>query len=206
MLSNLGTLAEQRYLILPTTCDLENLFQLFFAIAQSPSLVVSIPILVAFTRLLHNTSISGSPAMSPLMGPLLELCCSRLVRYESTAEDTDIASLMFLVEDVDTIPERHAFLGNYRRCCSSVIELMVRQKSSEALYYIFGKVDNALDRLYDGQAAFNRLSHPHSLVQLLLTSGFSRDFLEINNASIASRCTVHSGGVVIEGLHEMAKF
>lgn len=156
MVSNLGTYIEMKFTSLPQQCDLPNLFLLFLAIVQSPSLVVSIPILALCSRLLRNTAISGSDAMSPLMGPLLEICSARLLRYESLPEDDEEPSLVLLLEDIDTIPERHAFLGNYRRFCTTVVELMVRQKVSDALYYIFNQVNLGLDKLYDGLPMFTR--------------------------------------------------
>jgi exportin-5 len=70
-------------------------------------------------------------------------------------EESEDPSLIFLLEDIDTIPERHAFLGNYRRYSIQIIEYIVRQKKSEAVYHILGQVDQAIQRLYDGQAPFS---------------------------------------------------
>jgi exportin-5 len=145
---------EQKISVIPESCDLPNLLSLFLAIAQSPSFVISIPILVSWTRLLRSDTIGDSPTMTPLIAPLLELCSSRLIRYESMPEDSDDPSLIFLLEDIDTIPERHAFLGNYRRYSVQIIEYIVRQKRSEAVYHILGQVDQAIQHLYDGQQPF----------------------------------------------------
>lgn len=93
--------------------------------------------------------------MTPLIAPLLELSSSRLIRYEDMSEDCGDPEYVFLKEDIDTQPERHAFLGNYRRYCSQIIELVVRQKQSEALYHILGQADNSLQHLYDGAPAFS---------------------------------------------------
>jgi exportin-5 len=159
-MSNLGVFIESKISAIPETCDLPNLLNLFLAIAQSQSFVVSIPILLTWTKLLRSEVIGGSPTMNPLIAPLLELCSSRLLRYESMPEDSDDPSLIFLLEDIDTLPERHAFLGNYRRYCSQVIELVVRQKQSDAMYHILSQVDNAMQHLYDGQPAFQGSYHP----------------------------------------------
>lgn len=155
MVSNLGGLIEQKISAIPEDCDLPNLLNLFLAIAQSQSFVVSIPLLVTWTRLLRSETIGGSPTMTPLIAPLLELCSSRLIRYESMPEDSDDPVVVLLAEDIDTIPERHAFLGNYRRYSTTIIELIVRQKQSEAIYHIFGQIDQALPHLYDGQPPFS---------------------------------------------------
>lgn len=153
-MSNLGSFIEQKLSAIPEDCDLPNLLGLFLAIAQSPSFVVSIPILVTWTRLLRSDTIGDSATMTPLIAPLLELCSSRLIRYENMPEETNDPSLIFLLEDIDTIPERHAFLGNYRRYSVQIIEYIVRQKQSEAIYHILGQVDQAMQHLYDGQPSF----------------------------------------------------
>jgi exportin-5 len=155
MMSNLGNFIEQKISAIPEDCDLPNLLNLFLSIAQSQSFVVSIPILVTWTRLLRSDTIGGSPTINPLIAPLLELCSSRLLKYESLPEDSEDPSLVFLLEDIDTIPERHAFLGNYRRYSVQIIEYIVRQKQSEAIYHILTQVDQSMQRLYDGQAPFN---------------------------------------------------
>lgn len=155
MISNLGSFIEQKITAIPETCDLPNLLSLFLAIAQSTSFVISIPVLVTWTRLLRSNTIAGSATINPLIAPLLELCSTRLIRYESLPEDSDDPSLVFLLEDIDTIPERHAFLGNYRRYSVQIIEQIVRQKKSEAIYHILGQVDQAFQHLYDGQSPFS---------------------------------------------------
>src|ERR1700712_5676122 len=132
MVSNLGVLIEQKISAIPEDCDLPNLLNLFLAITQSQSFVVSIPLLVTWTKLLRSDTIGGSPTITPLIAPLLELCSSRLIRYDNMPEETDDPVLVLLLEDIDTIPERHAFLGNYRRYSMLIIELIVRQKQFEA--------------------------------------------------------------------------
>jgi len=158
-MSNLGNFIESKISAIPENCDLPNLLNLFLAIAQSQSFVISIPILVTWTRLLRSETIGGSPTITPLIAPLLELSSSRLMRYENMPEDSDDPTMIFLLEDVDTIPERHAFLGNYRRYCTQIIEFIVRQKSSEAIYHILGQVDQSIQRLYDGQPPFSGTLH-----------------------------------------------
>ncbi|KAF4632023.1 hypothetical protein G7Y89_g6104 [Cudoniella acicularis] len=167
MMSNLGSFIEQKISAIPENCDLPNLLNLFLAIAQSPSFVISIPVLVTWTRLLRSDTIGGSPTMTPIIAPLLELCSSRLIRYESMAEDSDDPSLVFLLEDIDTIPERHAFLGNYRRYCITVIELVVRQKQSEAIYHILSQIDQSLQRLYNGQPPFSPEKYSKNSIPVL---------------------------------------
>jgi exportin-5 len=154
MMSNLGNFIDQKTSVIPEDCDLPNLLDLFLMIVRSQSFVVSIPVLVTWTRLLRSEDIGGSPTVNPLVAPLLEVCSSRLVRYEHLPEDSDDPSLIFLLEDIDTIPERHAFLGNYRRYSVQVIEYIVRWKQSDAIYHILSQAGHTLAQLYDESGSF----------------------------------------------------
>ncbi|KAK8117263.1 uncharacterized protein PG998_005544 [Apiospora kogelbergensis] len=123
---------------------------------QSPSLIVSIPVLVTWTRLLNQQHLGPNIAQTPeLIGPLLDVCSARQFRYENLPEDTQDPTFLFLLEDTDTLPERHAFLGNYRRYSCQVIEGVVRHKPVDAITHILGNAQPILDNLYDGQSSFN---------------------------------------------------
>lgn len=167
MMSNLGNFVEQKISTIPDDCDLPNLLNLFLAIVRSESFVVSIPVLVTWQRLLRSSTICGSPTLTPMIEPLLQVCSSRLIRYESLPEDSDDPSLIFLHEDIDTIPERHAFLGNYRRYSVSVIEAIVRYKQADALYHILTQVDESMRHLYDGQAPFSLATYNKNSLPVL---------------------------------------
>jgi len=77
-------------------------------------------------------------------------------------EGSKIPSVVFLNEDLDTIPERHAFLGNYRRFCSSIVESITRQRPFEAFPFIMGNVDNTLGSLYASEPPFACKRHSSS--------------------------------------------
>lgn len=89
-----------------------------------------------------------------MVGGLLETCCARLIRYESLPEDTEDVTLQFLNEDIDTVPERHAFLGNYRRFCADIIEVLVRRTPVEAMQHILGQATHMLSNLYSDKPSF----------------------------------------------------
>lgn len=121
---------------------------------RNPSLIVSIPVLHCWTKLLRSKQIREDPIIQSLIGGLLDTSCSRLIRYESLPEETDDTTLQFLNEDIDTIPERHAFLGNYRRFCADVIETLVRWKPVEAMEHILSQATDVLNNLYRDSAPF----------------------------------------------------
>jgi hypothetical protein len=155
MLSCLANYLDRKFTTLPQGCDVDGFLNLLLVAVQSQSLVVSIPVLVAWTRLLTNRSIGPRSANSHLIGPLLELCSARQIRYENLPEDTQDPTYLYLLEDTDTVPERHAFLGNYRRYSSQIIETIVQLKLSEAVYHILGQTENVLQHLYDDQPALD---------------------------------------------------
>ncbi|KAI5854087.1 ARM repeat-containing protein [Durotheca rogersii] len=163
LISFFGTYMDRRFNVLPNDperIDFQGFLQLLLMVTQSPSLVVSIPVLVTWTRILNNRSLGPNIADMPtIVGPLLELCSSRLVRYENLPEDTQDATFLFLLEDTDTVPERHAFLGNYRRYSSQVIEGIVQLKVTDAMQHILGQTENVLEHLYDDAPPFNMANY-----------------------------------------------
>ena len=156
-MSNLGNFIEQKPQLIPEGTDLPGIFTLLFDMLRNPSLVVSIPILHSWTKLLRSRIVRDSDTVTQMIGGLLETCCSRLVRYEVLPKDTDDPTMLFLNEDVDTVPERHAFLGNYRRYCVDVVEVIVRRTPVEAIHHILGQAENLFQSLYNEHSAFQGL-------------------------------------------------
>jgi exportin-5 len=123
-------------------------------IMRHQSLTVSIPVLHSWSKLLSTQRIGDTDVVNRLIAPLLEICTERLVRWESLPDNSDDPVVLFLNEDMDTIPERHAFVGNYRRYCSSVIEIIVQKKPHDAIPHVLAGVDQTLNHLYDGAPPF----------------------------------------------------
>lgn len=155
MISHLGNYLERKFVVIPPNADVRRFLEFLLQVVQSQSLVVSIPVLVTWTRLLSHRDLGPLIVKTHLVGPLLEVCSSRLVRYENLPEETPDPTLLLLMEDTDTIPERHAFLGNYRRYSSQVIERIVELTLSDAINYILNQTDDVLQHLYDGQPPLN---------------------------------------------------
>jgi exportin-5 len=82
-------------------------------------------------------------------------------------EDTEDVTLQFLNEDIDTVPERHAFLGNYRRFCADVIEVLVRKTPVEAMEHILAQATNMFHNLYNSQPSFQRQTFTKNSPQVL---------------------------------------
>ncbi|KAG6199705.1 hypothetical protein E4U50_007310 [Claviceps purpurea] len=174
LLSCLGDYFERKYAQVPSESAISEFLQLLIQVTQSPSLMVSIPILVSWQRILGHRTLGPSDIVSSCIGPLLEICSSRLVRYENLPDDSTDPTYLFLMEDTETLPERHAFLGNYRRFSSHIIEHIVQLKLTDAVSHILGRTEYILQNLYVGQAAFNKKSYSkYSMTALIVESHFT---------------------------------
>ena len=168
MMSYLGNYLERKFTSIPPQNNVQGFMELLIQITQSQSLIVSIPVLVTWTRLLAHRSLGPAAATStPLILPLLELCTSRLIRYENLPEDTNDPTYTFLLEDTDTIPERHAFLGNYRRYSCQIIESIVQLKLKDSFSYILGQADNVFQTLYENQPPLDPANYSKSSLPVL---------------------------------------
>ena len=137
--------------------DLPPFFNFMIYIMQHRSLTVSIPILHLWSRLLNINKIASSEFVVAQIPSFLNICTQRLIRWESLPTDSDDPTVQFLIDEIDTVPERHAFVGNYRRYCSSIIESITQMRPQEAVREILGKVDSNLDDLYTGVQPFSSM-------------------------------------------------
>lgn len=167
MIFNIGRLLEEKPSFVPEGSHLAGFFDILLDIMKNQSLHVSIPALHLWVKLLSSDKIGDSPAIIALIGELLETCSHRLVKYESLPDDSNNPSILFLNEDVDTMPEKHAFLGNYARFCNQIVELVVQKQPIDALYHILGQADHVLDQIYDGEPVFQASTYTKSSVPLL---------------------------------------
>ena len=157
MVHNVGQFLDTQLDVIPQEADLPNFLDLLLRIAQNESLHVSIAVLHLWIQLLDSDSIGDSPPVMNLIGPLLEICSQRLLRYEALPEDSNVPAILFLKGDIDTIPERHAFLGNYARFCRDIVNCIVQKQPLDAIAHILNQTDQVLHRLYDGEPPINGL-------------------------------------------------
>ncbi|KAK1139975.1 karyopherin [Aspergillus melleus] len=169
MLSYLAGFLEEKGFSLESVhgVNLPFFFHLMLNVVRHRSLTVSIPVLHVWSKLLASERIGNTDLVTGLIPALLEICTQRLVRWESLPADSDDPTVVFLVEDIDTIPERHAFVGNYRRYCSAIIDTTVHKRPQEAIPHILSAVDGNLDNLYNGAEPFNVKSFSKSSLPLM---------------------------------------
>lgn len=151
-----GCLDDERFLRDTTNrLDLPSFFQFMLNIVQHQSLAVSIPCLHLWSKLLQISKIHSTNFVKEQTPQFLNICTERLLRWEALPTDSENPTVQFLVEDIDTTPERHAFVGNYRRYCSSIIETITLKRPEEAVHEILARVDNNLNNLYSGVEPFS---------------------------------------------------
>ncbi len=161
VLSLLGdAVAQHPDLVLQTNNDASAFFDLLLLVLQHKSLHVSIPVLHSWTKLMaaHNSAIVD--VVIKALGVLIQTCSTRMLRYESVSEDSEDETVQFLFDDFDTMPERHAFLGNYRRYCVTVIQTIARTRPLEALSHVLGQMQEMLETgPYTGGRGFDSASY-----------------------------------------------
>lgn len=136
--------------------DLPAFFDLLLYVLQSKSLVVSIPVLHSWSKMMAVQDGTIIDLVYQALGTLIQTCSERLLRYEALPPDTQDDVVQFLDEDFDTMPERHAFLGNYRRYCVSIIQAIGRSRPLEALQHVLEQMRNMLDNgPYTGGRGFD---------------------------------------------------
>ena len=201
MIFNIGRLLEESPSSVPKGSNLAGFLDVLLEIMKNHSLHVSIPALHLWVKLLSSEKFAESPAIIPLIGDLLEICSHRLIRFESLPDDSTHPSILFLSEDVDTMPEKHAFLGNYARFCNQIVELVVQKQPIDALYHILGQADQILNHVYDGEPAFQASAYTKTSIPLLrLDAQFN-----VIEAALKGclKWLTNSGNATVEHEHEV---
>lgn len=136
---------EQRPHLFEAGSDVHAMLAFFLEIMEHPSLVVTLPIIYAWTKII-SSPMTNSSSIVPSFGlPLLTICTKHLVRYEAFPNSSADTTFVLLKEDFDTTPERHAFLGNYRRFCMAIIENIVKRNPQEGVSHLFTTAKAAID-------------------------------------------------------------
>lgn len=158
MAAGLQAAIDDRIKLLPADSDILSYLRLLYLIAKHDSPMISGPAISAWTKIFRSTTFSSldsvSQTLPQLMPELLTLAAARLVRMENVPEDSNPA-VIFLSYDFDTVPEKHAFLGNHRRFCGTLIESIVKKAPFDAFPYILSQVDAALEVVLKKQVPIN---------------------------------------------------
>ncbi|KAI4127619.1 MAG: hypothetical protein LQ338_003114 [Usnochroma carphineum] len=167
MIYNIGRLLDERPNLLPVDSSLDSFLRLLINIARNNSLQVSITALHVWVKILSSDKLASSTPVTSLIGELLEVCSQRMIKYDALPDDSSNPSIIFLNQDLDTMPERRAFLGNYKRFCKTIVERIVQQQPADALYHILSQAEQVITHLYDGEMAFNVQTYTKTSVPFL---------------------------------------
>ena len=142
-----------------------DFLQLLLQVLRNDSLHVSIPALHLWVQILASPVSGAWEQTLACIAPLLEICSQRLIRWELLPTESNIPTINFLNEDIDTVPERHAFLGNYSRFCKDVVDGVVEKRPHEAFSYILTQANTSFHELLEGQPpldanSFSKTSMP----------------------------------------------
>ncbi|KAF2166133.1 hypothetical protein M409DRAFT_55012 [Zasmidium cellare ATCC 36951] len=168
LLSVLAEAVGQHPAVADDSVDLASLFDVLLLVLQHKSLTVSIPVLHSWTRLLSVQEDKIVDLVLAALPTLLQVCSERLLRYEALSDEVDDEVLQFLGEDFDTIPERHAFLGNYRRYCTTIIQSIARSRPIDALSIVLQEMQSMLENgPYTGARGFNSANYSKTSLPVL---------------------------------------
>ena len=116
--------------------------------AQHESLIVSIPAIHSWVKLLATPQWRRSPIIGPCVAPLLNVVCSRMIQYDQLPEgDKEEAEVRFVNEEIEIHHERTGFFMNYRRLCVSVIDWVCYTHLEQALEFILVRVTQTLTEI-----------------------------------------------------------
>lgn len=142
MLAALSTLVEVNPEPLEATGNLPLYFSLILEITKHPSLFVSLPVLEVWLRMLKSRTPQFTDIINESLGPLLELCTARTMKFDNLPEDSSNPVIAFLAVDCDTMAQRDLILSQYRSACVQTIETVVRRVPVDAIQHILGETAN----------------------------------------------------------------
>ncbi|KAK9368751.1 armadillo-type protein [Lipomyces kononenkoae] len=124
---------------LPPDVDLKGYLELVFATTQHESLIISGLSLQFWCSILRVEGLARRQEVTAMLPRLLELTADRIIRYERVEEPT--VTRKFLDIDFDSMPEVHAFLGNYRRFIDDIARLVVCRMPVDSLLWLDIRLD-----------------------------------------------------------------
>ncbi|KIW89253.1 uncharacterized protein Z519_10106 [Cladophialophora bantiana CBS 173.52] len=154
------------------TLDLFPFLRLLTMVAEHESLIVSIPVVHSWVKMLEVPSWRTSSAVSQCIGPLLEVASQRLMQYDQIPEDAQEPVVIFVNEEIELFPERQGFYMNYRRLCSAVIEWICFAQLEEAIFAVMGRVDSLLNEIEAAEQQFDLTRYERVSMHVLRADGY----------------------------------
>ncbi|KAJ9611240.1 karyopherin [Cladophialophora chaetospira] len=133
----------------PTAAGLDPapFLELITDVLQNTSLIVSIPVVHAWVKILEVQSWRSTPAVWACIDRLLQVVSARLIQYDQFPDAVRNPVAMFVNEEIELFPERQGFYLNYRRLCAAVVEWICFAAPEEAMIASLKGVNGRLDTI-----------------------------------------------------------
>ncbi len=174
LISVIGVYLDVNASVLPEEADVPGYLTLLTKVLSHQSLSVSAPALSGWAKILKSSTVSLRNAMAPNIRVVLDICSRRLIKFEYMSSDSNNPTILFLNEDYDTLPDQHSFVGKYRRYCVLAVEAVVLSDPLEAIKFVLGSVDEAVQILSQSRPPLN---------SMICASPSNRDELQLTFAS-----------------------
>ncbi|GAB7337475.1 hypothetical protein MBLNU457_g2807t3 [Dothideomycetes sp. NU457] len=197
LLSVLGDAVAQNPRLFEHGTQVASFYDLLIAVFSSESLLVSIPVLHSISKTFGSKHVQLISVLDSVVGILLKTCSERMLKYESLPKDIEHPIITFLNEDFETLPEQHAFLGNYRRYSIAVLQHICESRPREAIQHVLGQTNDMMAyAAKEDPSAYTR----HSTSILQLEAQFSVVKCALNGYRMWSEAN-RSADQVIEGIN-----
>lgn len=150
-----------------SSLDLSPFLNFMIAVAEHESLIVSIPVIHSWVKLLEVPAWRKAPVVSQCIGPLLQVASQRIMQYDQLPEGIYDPVVIFVNEEIELFPERQGFYLNYRRLCSAVIEWICYAQLEEAMQAVLNRVDQLLDEIEASERQFDLSRYERASISVL---------------------------------------
>ena len=140
----------------PHDIDLVPFLEFLTLVAEHESLIVSIPVVHSWVKILETPSWRIGPAVWKCMHPLLAAIAPRLIQYEQLPEHDQSSVGVFVNEEIELFPERQGFYLNYRRLCAAVIEWICFAAPEHTLREVIKETNSLFDNIESSERRFDK--------------------------------------------------
>jgi exportin-5 len=167
LLSLFGDHISDHAALATSSCDVGPFLQLLTTVAEHESLIVSIPVIHAWVKLLETPSWREKTLLWECIGQLVPVVSERLIQYDQFPDTVRNPIVLFMNEEIELFPERQGFYQNYRRLCAAVIEYICLAIPEKAMVSILGRIDAHMDEIESAELQFGTAKYERLSMQAL---------------------------------------
>jgi exportin-5 len=137
------------------TLDLGPFINLLTIIAGHESLIVSIPIVHAWVKMLEVKAWRLAVTARKHVHAFVEVASRRVIQYDQLPSEPPHPVVVFVNDEIELHPERQGFYINYRRLCGGVVEWACLASPSDVMPFIMNRAGQILAGILSSQVQFN---------------------------------------------------